>query len=386
MSTTNAPASTKMWACPPEWDLTPAQYSRWRNAFGDDSAIRRKDGSISRATMVLPALQAGAIAGGGSAVWGSLWWLGDHQPGLATMLAVLAAFGSLFIPFGLTDALRHASAVGGLAALPADHADRVLPVPFEKAEALSFDIERGYSKGTRAEGLQRAWAMGHDYEKQLAIEAVEAERRALAAAKAAEIKAADDDLRKQIALLEKSLQDKILLDNPAPDPTPTSLELIRVATERHDRVREAYIEIITDPLNALEHASLFDVGDERTSKFTEAYIEIEDFTTIHRRGIPTRLAGEYAKMAREVERLWDDAYDYSTKRSYTWLPDGQADIARKAAAALARSVPADGEEITPEQIISARKALDLLDKITAISLPRVTRGAVADTARLAIEA
>ena len=374
------------WACPPEWNITAAEYSRWRNGFdGDD--IHREDGTVDNVVLLAPALQAGAIAGGGSALWGGLWWLGGvADPGMVAMFAIFACIPSLFIPFGLVDALAKARAAGGLAALPADHADRVLPVPADKANSISFDIEKGYYKGGRAQGLQDLWTLAHDYEKQQAIEAAEKERRAIAAAKAAEIAAAEADLHKRISTLERSLADKILLDNPAPAPAPTDLELIRVAAERHERVREAYIEIITDPLNALEHASLFDVGDTRTSKFTLAYLDIEDFTTVHRHGVPTRLAREYAEKAREVERLWDDALDYSTKRSYTWLPDGQADIARKAAAALARAVPEDGEEITPEQIISARKALDLLDKITAISLPRVTRGAVADTARLAIEA
>jgi hypothetical protein len=253
----------------------------------------------------------------------------------------------------------------------------------EHAQALTRQV---YEQAVTQEAAYQQRRAAEETQRKVAAKA--AREQAITKERAAQMvrEAFDEESAKRLAEQAERLAVTRAAEEAAARAAAALENALATATERHERIRTAYVDIITDPLNALEHASLFDVGDTRTSKFVQAYLDVEDLVNNHGGVVPTDLISSYADQVRDLVRLWDDALAYSTKRSYTWLPHGEADIARKAAAALARAIPADGEEITPEQIISARKALDLLDKITTVTLPKQARGAIQAVSRLEITA
>lgn len=381
----------RTYACPPEWDVTPMQYSKWRadsDAYNGRHATRPSGRGGPR-----PGAGTGTgvptvlFAGLNSTAWAGFAALATNDPHPSINLLMAAVgMGSAAILAKMTSYALRSRSVARLAHLPANHADLVLPLSRTKAESLSFDINAGHHKGGRAAGLAAAWSTA-EVEAIAAKKAeLEAKRKKEAedAARAIAAQAADKD--KTIEELQKALTQKILIDNPAPQaPAPaTTADLLRLANERHDRVRDAWTEIITDPLNALEHASLFDVADTRTAAFISAYGALEDLRAIYPSGIPTALAESYAEQTRECERLWDDAYAYSTKRGYDFLPDGERDLARKAARMLA--LAADEAAPVHERAQAATKAAEMLTRISAITLPEPSRAQIASLSRLALTA
>lgn len=149
------------------------------------------------------------------------------------------------------------------------------------------------------------------------------------------------------------------------------------AFERHMEVRDAYSEIITDPLNALDHTALFDMTQTRTAAFIEAYAHCQDIVSIHsshdpgpeygRRPKDSSVIEEYATAVRKMKPLWDAALSYSRKAGPDWMPEGDQRAARKAASLLRTS--RDEAATDAERALAAEKAKETLNTIASFDLP-----------------
>lgn len=380
-------------ACPPEWDVTPTEYTTW---VARVEAYRDRRHSNAGVEEPVPGEAVMHVAGaaGNVAGWSLLgmWMATSPHPAVALMMLLIGAATT----WGAWVATRHGLAVAAsnrLAELPEGHSKVALSIGREQVNEAMKELPSRPDPAVRRESLRRLWADAQVQEaarKRKEAEAAlkraaEEKAAAISSAKAAKATAGKDAYQARIRALEEALRDKIVLDNPLPEEQSSSTaELLELATARHDRVAQAWGAVISDPLNALDHASLFDVSDARTAKFVTAYGELEDLRSIHREGIPDRLVDEYVTKTRECERLWEDAYAYSTKRGIDFLPAGERDLARKASRLLA--LAANESAPLPERAQAAERAAELLNKITAVTLPEASRMQISALTRLAITA
>lgn len=176
----------------------------------------------------------------------------------------------------------------------------------------------------------------------------------------------------------------------SPEPTATTSSPESVWTETaltHDRVIDQWSEIITDPLQALTHAALFDVTQPRTAAFIEAYGAAADFRALHGTTWPGPEHGpqhlaDYLPLVRRAHTTWEEARRYTERTGWSWLPETEATAARRAAGLLA--VAADENATFHERAAAAKKAASLLESVTSFLLPAATLAAIDTAARPAI--
>lgn len=142
------------------------------------------------------------------------------------------------------------------------------------------------------------------------------------------------------------------------------------ALTAHDRVVDAWTDIICNPLAALEHSTLLDVTQPRTATFIETYGDVQDLRALHGQTFPVgdeAAAKEYLSAVRKACEAWDEAVRHSKHVGFDWLPDTEAAHARKAAALL---VTANDEgATTSERATAANMASERLSKVKSFLLP-----------------
>lgn len=142
------------------------------------------------------------------------------------------------------------------------------------------------------------------------------------------------------------------------------------SVQTHDAIAEAYGTILGDPLSALTHSALFDMREVRSVRFIEAYGEATDLRAVHGLTYPAlneAAVKDYRTAVRKADEAWTEALRYSEHITFDWLPQGEADCARKAAGFLA--VAEDSAATTHERAAAAGKAADLLRKVKSFLLP-----------------
>lgn len=145
------------------------------------------------------------------------------------------------------------------------------------------------------------------------------------------------------------------------------------AIERYERVANAWTEVITDPLNALTHAALFDVREDRTADFIEAYDEAREQVRAFGSTMPAEARVEkFGSLMRRVERLWDVAYDYADRKSYSWLPAEERRQAELADKFL--RMASNANDSVAQRALAAEKAAKALRAIYSIRLPDTVHG------------
>lgn len=162
----------------------------------------------------------------------------------------------------------------------------------------------------------------------------------------------------------------------------------RQSVERYVTVSDEYTAIITDPLAALDHASLLldDVSQPRTAVFLSALGRAQDRYSVLGQTMPSDATtiAEFEDITREVVRTWDEARRYAKREGYEWLPEAEQVNARRAHAALARAQ--DERNDIGERINAAEYAAKMLRSIKTVMLPEQAAQAIEDIKRLAIEA
>lgn len=184
-------------------------------------------------------------------------------------------------------------------------------------------------------------------------------------------------------------------DSPAPEAKPSvaaahrgdldsfEASLWDRARARHERISEAWTELITEPLNALTHSSLFDVSVPKTAAFIEAYGEVQDMASIFAGQCPKPAVLErYDRAVRQAEALWAAALDYAERRSYSWLPPEEQRHARLADKLLRQAADESLSHLT--RMNYAKKAAALLEKIYTIKLPTEMKLELETRTRLAL--
>lgn len=165
------------------------------------------------------------------------------------------------------------------------------------------------------------------------------------------------------------------------------------AVQLHARVGDAWAEVITDPLNALEHAMLFSTTHPLTVAFIDAYFAANQFRDIHGENWAQARTGDltadremvlrYRSLVEKASRAWEAAYKTSSRLEWEdWLPAKEAKRARRAEALL--RVAGDESETLHARAAAAQKAATLLKKVTGFLLPEQVERALADGSRLAL--
>lgn len=158
------------------------------------------------------------------------------------------------------------------------------------------------------------------------------------------------------------------------------------AVARHDRISDAWADIITDPLAALDHSLLLDVTQPRTAKFIETYGRAQDLRALHGTTYPTKdeVVADYLSIVRQTDEAWSDAVRHARHVHLAWLPESEAKRVRQASALLATA--ADKSQPMHLRADSAAKAAELLAKVTSFYLPEPSATAIETQARLALPA
>lgn len=163
------------------------------------------------------------------------------------------------------------------------------------------------------------------------------------------------------------------------------------AIAKHDRITDAWADIITDPLAALDHSLLLDVTQPRTAKFIEVYGRAQDLRSLHGTAYPggttartRKVVADYLGTVRQADEAWTDAMHHARHVHLAWLPDTEAKRVRQASALLATA--ADESQPMHLRADAAAKAAQLLAKVTSFYLPPATATAIEVQARLALPA
>ncbi|MDN5893948.1 MAG: hypothetical protein L0H93_07965 [Nocardioides sp.] len=164
-------------------------------------------------------------------------------------------------------------------------------------------------------------------------------------------------------------------------PPPTRATTWHTAHRRHQKVKYAYGDLITDPLKALDYSALFDVSEPHTEKFLLAFDECEEVASSGP-GTPDdqELVDRYAHATRRLQLLWDAAYAYAERTGSEWLPHGEQDTVRKAKSLLRTAHDKTGAT-DAERTRAAEKARELLATIRSFRMPDEARQAIEHTAR-----
>jgi prepilin-type N-terminal cleavage/methylation domain-containing protein len=158
------------------------------------------------------------------------------------------------------------------------------------------------------------------------------------------------------------------------------------ALDKHNVIRDEYAELTLDPVKSLQHSALWDVGNDRTRKFHEAYAEAQDIASLWGTKQPTDEAtiAKYEKALRSSVQAWEDAVKHAARLGYQWMPKEDADSARKAVGLIKKS--RDTAATESERALSAQKAKELIDGIGVVFFPKETTAAVEALVRVAIAA
>jgi hypothetical protein len=157
-------------------------------------------------------------------------------------------------------------------------------------------------------------------------------------------------------------------ENPAVAP-PEPVNIWEQALQRHNALKDAYAELVCDPLAALEHSALLDVHNERTAAFIDVFGRCQDLRSIYApddQQPAEAVVEDYAAAVRKAWRLWDDAVRYAQRVGNDWLPPREQDAARKAAALLRMANEDSATEA--ERALAARRAHEQLAEITSFVL------------------
>jgi hypothetical protein len=163
----------------------------------------------------------------------------------------------------------------------------------------------------------------------------------------------------------------------APPPPPSGIgDLWGLARARHERVIEAWTAMVTDPLAALSHSSLFDTANTWTAAFIGIYGRASDFIAVHGTEPPAdrTLIDSYAALTREVESAWQSALIRAERSDLDWLPPAERADADRARRLL--TLASDEAASLAERANAAQKAADLLRKVHSFVLPATTLTAI----------
>lgn len=175
---------------------------------------------------------------------------------------------------------------------------------------------------------------------------------------------------------------------PAPDQV--AHNLFDQALKRFNNVRDAWTDIITDPLNALDHAPLFDVSVPRTASFITKYGEITDLVkaigvdsvTFNVTKLDKIHRDKFIALSREVQTCWDGARSYAVKAGFSLLDDKSASVAVRARKLLQLAL--DEAASVHERINAANQAVKLLESIHQLDLPQTALREITATRMLAL--
>ncbi|KQP63168.1 hypothetical protein [Nocardioides sp. Leaf285] len=173
-------------------------------------------------------------------------------------------------------------------------------------------------------------------------------------------------------------------DHQGPVPTTGPLgERWRLARDRHTRVKEAYAQILTDPLNALTHSVLFDVSDERTARFVTAYSLADDLYDVsaHRDRSESEVA-QYEGAVHRLGPLWLDALRYAEKVGAEWMSARDQALAEAATKML--RLARDPGATEAERLSGLRRAHANMASIRSFHLPPGAALALENQVRLAL--
>jgi hypothetical protein len=329
--------------CPPEWNLTPHEYSDLCRQRTRGSGGRMMSSSLVFSLLFLVV---------GSVVFSRF---GDHEQSRQA-LGYLGGMAMAALPllFDAVNAKRvRARANARLEGLDAAECIDVSELDEDLRDRIETQakIVEGTQPGSRLRqaGLRDIWSTA----QQLCIEQHDRE------AKGSSPTQASGGQRQDL------------------------IERLRRARARYDTVADEWGAICTDPLAALDNAALLDVTNSRTAAFIEAYGRAQDATAvIGVRTASTEHTSEYEDLVRGVEIAWSEARRHAERVGYEWLPAPERDLARKAAALLARA--ADETASCHERASAAEKAASILRRIETVLLPEPALQAIEQASRLAL--
>jgi hypothetical protein len=179
------------------------------------------------------------------------------------------------------------------------------------------------------------------------------------------------------------------MQSPSRDVKPSLKAQWDAAIAIHDRVVDAWTNIVTDPLAALDHSLLLDVTQPRTAAFIDAYGHAQDLRAVSGSVYPTgtaeavqRAVTDYLSAVRRADTAWEAASRHAAHVNLRWLPETEATNVRRASVFLA--VAADETATLPERAAAASKAAALLAEITSFVLPAEAMRELETTRRLAL--
>lgn len=202
---------------------------------------------------------------------------------------------------------------------------------------------------------------------------------------AATVKARADHARRQAPT---PWADKVAASLGAVDPIETRREPLAErwahAVAKHLAIKDAYADILCDPIKALTHAALFDITQPLVERFHLTYAKCQDLHEVHGDTAPDDAAvvAEYADAVRHARLLFDDAVGYAAKVGYQWMPEGDKAAARKAVGLF--TTAADDAATGPERAAAAVKGKELVASMTSVRWRPETVAAVDLLARRAL--
>lgn len=146
-------------------------------------------------------------------------------------------------------------------------------------------------------------------------------------------------------------------------------KLWSLSVEKYEKVKDAWENIITDPLNALEYSSLFDVKYDKTALFVQTYTQAQDMFVLYPYGCDDeRVVEKFNLLTNHLERTWLDAYVFAQRRGVNWLPAEEQKYADRAQKLL--RLANDENSSVHERLQAATRAIKMLEYIESFLLPQ----------------
>lgn len=348
--------------CPPQWDLSPVEYQRTVGRCGPGfSAV-----SILAAVGLFPTATLGVGVGINLAQGDGYFGPG---PVAGTFIVLAALF---FLIFGVSNARGRAKARQRVQEL--DPRDAVVLNSAEARRAVLAMAAPLTVPTETPEGTSRPPLSAEDRSRLLGDLYAEASR---------------------LSVIEKTAT----FTQAAQAVVSTAAAAAQVEDEHADRKRRwaqtwgrfeaidlAWADLLTDPLAVLDHALLLDVSNVATARFIEAHGHARDL--IGTRTVtdlpPASTLTEIQIAVRALDTAWTDAKTRAERAGYGWLPKADRKRARQAAALLATA--ADESLTVAARANAGAKAVELLNAIEAVPMPRVTMLALSERTRLPLAA
>lgn len=348
--------------CPPEWDMSPVEYRR---------TVSRCAPGLSSTTFLsymglFPSL-VGVVIGGLSI------YRGTEQASSPWALMAFVLTGLAFAGFLIHNTRTKRKAQRRVERLDPRHAVVLttgearkailamaapLTVPDEKQESATMPAVLAPD--------ERARVLGDLYAEATRLSAIEkgakAAQKATAAASAAE---AASQIADEHAERKRRWHQTL---------------------SRFEAIDTAWADLLIDPLSVLDHALLLDVTNVATAHLIEAHGHARDLIGTRTADDlpPTSTLTETETAVRALDTAWTEARTRAERAGYDWLPEADRKRARQATALL--DTAADESLPLAARANAGAKAVELLNAIEAITVPRTTMLALTEHTRLALTA